>query len=107
MLIGLVLMAVLISLLGWWDNIFEALGGLQCVHQSGRLPADEHCPPGDVDRRGVIFDRRSYIVFTPGQIRVCEEIGGRERTYDTTGITIEKHRDDWFRHIILGFGTAT
>src|SRR5439155_25427415 len=53
-----------------------------------------------------VFDRRSYTTFTPGQIRLCWEIDSRERTYDTTGMTIEKHRDDWFRHIFLGFGSG-
>jgi hypothetical protein len=52
------------------------------------------------------FDRRTYVAFSPGQVRVCEEIGGREKVYDTTGLTIEKHRSDWFRHIILGFGSG-
>lgn len=105
-LIGLVLMAVLISLLGWWDNIFEALGGLHVfINLAGYLLMSTVLLVMWIVAV-FIFDRRSYIVFTPGQIRVCEEIGGRERTYDTTGITIEKHRDDWFRHIILGFGTG-
>ena len=40
------------------------------------------------------LDQQVYMVFTPGQIRVVEEIGSRERTYDTTGMTVEKHRDD-------------
>ena len=53
-----------------------------------------------------VFDKRSYIIFSPGQIKVCEQIGGREKVYDTTGMTIDKLRDDWFRHIFLGFGSG-
>ena len=50
-----------------------------------------------------IFDQRTYIVFSPGQIRVCEHIGASIRNFDTTGMTLEKQRDDLFRHWILGF----
>ena len=53
-----------------------------------------------------IFDRRTYIIFTPGQVKVCEHIGASVRTYDTVGLNFEKQRDDLFRHIILGFGSG-
>ena len=50
-----------------------------------------------------IFDQRTYMVITPGQIRVCEHIGASIRNFDTTGLSFEKQRDDMFRHWILGF----
>jgi hypothetical protein len=50
-----------------------------------------------------IFDQRSYMVVTPGQIRVCEHVGASIRTFDTTGMSFEKQRDDLFRHWLLGF----
>ena len=50
-----------------------------------------------------VFDQRTYMVITPGQIRVCEHIGASVRTFDTTGLSFEKQRDDLFRHWILGF----
>src|SRR5262249_15478262 len=53
-----------------------------------------------------IFDRQTYIIFTPGQMKVCEEVGGGEKSYDTIGMTIEKHRDDLFRHWVLGLGSG-
>ena len=105
-LIGLVVLALVISLFKWWDDIFNSLYGLHIfINLAGYLLLST----GLFIAWAVatfIFDRRSYIIFTPGQIRVCEEIGSRERTYDTTGMTIEKHRDDWFRHIFLGFGSG-
>ena len=52
------------------------------------------------------FDRQAYIIFTPGQIKVCEHIGDSVKTYDTVGVTFEKQRDDLFRHYILGFGSG-
>jgi hypothetical protein len=105
-LIGLVVIALLISLFKWWDDILGALYGLHVfVNLAGYLLLSTALFAAWA-LATFIFDRRSYIIFTPGQIRVCEEIGSRERTYDTTGMTIEKHRDDWFRHIFLGFGSG-
>lgn len=105
-LIGLVVLVLVISLFRAWDSILSAFIGLHVfINLAGYLLLSVVlCIAWAVST--FIFDRRSYIVFTPGQIRVCEEIGSRERTYDTTGMTIEKHRDDWFRHIFLGFGSG-
>lgn len=50
-----------------------------------------------------LFDQRTYIVVTPGQIRVCEHVGASIRTFDTVGLSFEKQRDDLFRHWLLGF----
>ena len=52
------------------------------------------------------FDRQMYMIFTPGQFKVCLEIGGGETAYDTMGMTIQKQRDDLFRHWILGLGSG-
>lgn len=50
-----------------------------------------------------IFDQRTYITITPGQIQVCEHVGASIRNFDTTGLVFEKQRDDLFRHWLLGF----
>ncbi|MSQ96099.1 MAG: hypothetical protein EXR98_16310 [Gemmataceae bacterium] len=54
----------------------------------------------------LLFDRQIYMVFTPGQLRVRQEIGDAETAYDTTGMTIQKQRSDLFRHWILGIGSG-
>jgi len=54
----------------------------------------------------VFFDRRVYIIFTPGQFRVCTEIGGGEKVFDTMGMKMEKQQSDFFRHTILGLGAG-
>jgi hypothetical protein len=54
----------------------------------------------------VFFDRQMYMVFTPGQLKVRTEIGGGEKAYDTSGMTVEKQRSDLFRHWILGLGSG-
>jgi hypothetical protein len=54
----------------------------------------------------LFFDNRTYMVFTPGQLRVHQEIGGGEVAYDTMGMVVEKRRSDLFRHWILGIGSG-
>src|SRR5262245_12600453 len=36
-----------------------------------------------------LFDRQIYMIFTPGQLKVREEIGGGETAYDTRGMVIQ------------------
>lgn len=54
----------------------------------------------------VFFDKQIYMAFSPSQFKVHMEIGGGEVAYDTMGMTIEKRRNDIFRHLILGFGSG-
>jgi hypothetical protein len=51
-----------------------------------------------------VYDRRTYIVVTPGQFRVRKEIGQGELIYDVTLMMFERKRDDFFRHKLLGLG---
>jgi hypothetical protein len=53
-----------------------------------------------------IFDRRQFVIFSPGQIRVCEHIGDAVEAYSTVGVQMTKQRDDPFRHLLLGFGSS-
>jgi hypothetical protein len=105
-IITLVVAALLISLFGGWDVIFSNIAALHVFINLAGYLVIAGVLAGMWTVATFVFDRRSYVIFTPGQIRVCEEVGARERTCDTTGLSIEKHRDDWFRHIILGFGTG-
>jgi hypothetical protein len=52
------------------------------------------------------FDKQIYMVFAPGQFRVRETIGEGEKAFGTEGLTFQKHRNDLFRHMILGFGSG-
>jgi hypothetical protein len=52
------------------------------------------------------LDRMTYMIFTPGQVRVRTEIGGGEMVYDATGMTVQKQRADMLRHWGLGFGSG-
>lgn len=53
-----------------------------------------------------LFDRQTYMIFAPGQVRARLTIGGGEMVYGTTGMVVQKQRGDLFRHWILGFGSG-
>jgi hypothetical protein len=53
-----------------------------------------------------IYDRLSYWKVKPGQITHEAVIGGAEKSYDTRGMVFEKHREDLFRHWVLGLGSG-
>jgi hypothetical protein len=105
-IMGVVVISLLITLFHGWDELFERVANLRVyINLAGYL----------FIATAVfilwaaatfVFDRRQYIIFTPGQIKVCEHIGDSVRTYDTVGMTFEKQRDDLFRHYILGFGSG-
>lgn len=53
-----------------------------------------------------IFDPQQFVIFAPGQIRVCEHIGDAVEAYSSAGVQLTKQRDDPFRHLLLGFGSS-
>lgn len=103
-LLMLLVVALLITLMpGGWDKLLSAIGNLHIyINMAGYLfIAVVVFILWAVSV--FIFDQRTYIVITPGQIRVCEHVGASIRTFDTTGLSFEKQRDDLFRHWLLGF----
>jgi hypothetical protein len=97
---------VILALAGWWDDILEAAGHSHVfINAFGYLALSV---PLLVFWLVVVlfFDRQMYMVFTPGQLRVCQEIGGGEVVYDTVGMAVAKRRSALFRHWLLGFGSG-
>ena len=105
-LMAIFLLALIISLFGWWEKILEKVGDLHIhINMAGYLTIG--CAVFALWALATwVFDRRAYVIFTPGQIKVCEHIGDAVQTYPTMGISMEKQRDDLFRHYILGFGSG-
>jgi hypothetical protein len=105
-IITIALTAIILALADWWDRIFESLGHL---HIHANLAYYLFLSTGLLLMWLIsvfFFDRQTYMIFTPSQLRVCTEIGSGETAYDTTGMSIEKHRYDLFRHWILGLGSG-
>jgi hypothetical protein len=88
---------------GGWDHLLGAIGNLHIyINMAGYL----FIATAVLILWAVsvfIFDKRTYMRITPGQVQVCEHIGASIRNFDTTGMSFEKQRDDLFRHWLLGF----
>jgi len=56
----------------------------------------------------VVFglDRFSYWEIDPGQLTRDSLMGSGSKSYNTQGMTLEKHQDDLFRHWLLGLGSG-
>jgi hypothetical protein len=103
----LVLMAtIVLALLGWWDDILDAMAHSHVyINAFGYLAIA--LPLLVFWLVAVLFfDRRTYMVFAPGQLLVRQDIGSGEVTYDTMGMVVAKRRSDLFRHWLLGFGSG-
>jgi hypothetical protein len=105
-IIVVVLGTVILALAGWWDDILEAAAHSRVyINAFGYLAISL---PLLILWLVVVlfFDRRIYMVFSPGQLRVHQEIGTGEVAYDTMGMVVAKRRSDLFRHWLLGFGSG-
>lgn len=103
-LLLMVVLALLITLVpGGWDSLLQALGDLHIhINLAGYLfIATAVLILWFVSV--FVFDQRTYMRVTPGQIQVCEHVGASIRNFDTMGLSFEKQRDDLFRHWLLGF----
>lgn len=52
-----------------------------------------------------VVDRRTFVTFSPSQVRIHCEIGEEEKVYDAGGLSLEKAPYDWFRWLV-GFGAG-
>lgn len=105
-IVTVILMSVIFSLAGYWGPILKALGNLTIYMNAAGYMFISIVLATIWAITVFLFDRQIYIVFTPGQFKVCTEIGGGEKVYDVMGLNLEKHRDDFFRHLILGLGSG-
>jgi hypothetical protein len=98
--------AIILALANLWQPIFETLGRLHIHINLGGYLLISLALFVMWLVTFVFFDQQIYMVFTPGQLRVRQEIGGGEMAYDTTGMVIQKQRNDLFRHWVLGLGSG-
>jgi hypothetical protein len=52
------------------------------------------------------FDRRTYMIFSAGQVRVRDMIGQAEKVYDVTNLALQLQPNILFRHRVLGLWGA-
>jgi hypothetical protein len=102
-LMMLVVVALILTVFDAWEPLLGAIGNLHIyINMAGYLFIATTVLvlwAASV----FVFDQRTYMVVSPGNVRVCEHIGASIRNIDSTGLEFEKQRDDLFRHWILGF----
>ena len=90
----------------WWDYILEALFRLHIYINAAGYGVISLGLFAIWLITFLFMDPQIYMVFTPKQLRVRQEIGGGEAAYDTTGMVVQKQRNDLFRHWVLGLGSG-
>ena len=95
-----------LGVLDWWGPLLKRLGNIELYVNSDfyrALGAVVFLPWLFVV---FIFDLRRYFHFQPSQITMVREIGEGEKNFDSFGVVMEKHRDNFVQHIALGFGSG-
>jgi hypothetical protein len=105
-LVLVVMLSIIFYLSGWWGVIFHHMGQLSVFLNMGGYIVISTVLFILWVLNVFIFDRQTYMIFTPGQVRVRLVIGGEETVYDTSGMVVQRQRNDMFRHWILGFGSG-
>src|SRR5262245_55850523 len=97
---------VLLAILGLWDPILGALRFIDIhINAFGYLSISLFLFVAWLIMF-LVVDRMTYMIFTRGRLRVRKALGEGEQVFDMCGMMFERHRDDLFRHVLLGFGTA-
>ncbi|MBL8798206.1 MAG: hypothetical protein JNM56_30205 [Planctomycetia bacterium] len=104
--LSILLLTVLFAYLDWWDPILAWAGNLSIHMNLGGYVFISTLMFLAWFLAVFVFDRMSYWRIKPGQITQEFVFGAGSRSYDTQGIVVEKHRDDVFRHWILGAGSG-
>jgi uncharacterized membrane protein len=105
-ILGFAFVTILLAVFGLWDLIFAAFLVLDIhISAAGYLAISSFLFLLWLVTF-LLYDRREYMVFTRGQLRVRKAIGTGEVAFDTRGMVVEKKRDAVFRHWLLGFGSG-
>lgn len=105
-ILGVALVTVLLALVGWWDEVFRWFGRLQIQLNLGAYFWFSTVMLGLWSVTVFALDRMSYWEITPGQLTHVSLLGAGSKSYNAQGMGLEKHRDDLFRHWLLGLGSG-
>lgn len=101
-----VLVAVTLAYMRWWDDVFGFFGNLNVYLNQGAYFWFSTLVFIVWAVSTFVTDRMSYWVVKPGQVTREYVWGSSSESYDTENMTLEKRRDDLFRHWLLGLGTG-
>ncbi len=105
-IMGAVLVTVVLAYAGWWDEVLRWFGNLSIPLTMGAYFWFSMLLFLTWTLTVFGQDRLSYWEITPGQITRKTMFGSGSNSYSTQGMGLEKHRDDIFRHWLLGLGSG-
>jgi hypothetical protein len=97
---------LLMAYFGWWETVLYEMGRVTIFMNMGFYMFFSSLVFLVWAFSVFVYDRMTYWRVTPGQITQEHVIGGAEKSYDTRGMVFEKHRQDLFRHWVLGLGSG-
>jgi hypothetical protein len=103
---SLALLAVLLAYFGWWDEVLSWFGNLKIHLTLGAYFWFSTLLFLAWASTVFGFDRLSYWEATPGQLTYKTVLGAGSKSYNARGIVLQKHRNDLFRHWLLGIGSG-
>ena len=105
-IMGAALLTVVLAYVGWWDQVFSWFGSLKIHLTLGAYFwfSTLLFVTWIVSVFGI--DRLSYWDVTPNQLTHKTLLGAGSRSYNAQGMGLEKHRDNLFRHWLLGLGSG-
>ena len=102
----LIILVLFLWVMNWWDPVLLWLGGLDVRMNAGGYLAVA-IPLCIIWLFSTfIYDHYTYLLVSRGQVRVRQQIGEGELAVDASGLLLEKKRNDFFRHWILGLGSG-
>ena len=104
--LGIALAVSLISLYGLWGRLLDWVGLLRIhISMAGYVFLSAWLFAIWVVTV-FFFDRRTYMIFSAGQVRVRDMIGQAEKVHDVTNLTFQLQPNILFRHRVLGLWGA-
>jgi len=105
-ILAVALASVLLAYYGVWDNVFRWFGHLNVYLNQGAYFWFSTLMLITWALATFVFDPMTRWVIKPGQITRENFWGAGSESYDTENLTLEKRRDDLFRHWLLGVGSG-
>jgi len=105
-ILAIILGVVLLAYFDWLETVLSWIGNLSVHMNLGAYVFIATAMFVIWASAVFVFDRMSYWQIKPGQLTSVEVFGAGSHSYDTDNMTLEKRRDDIFRHWILGLGSG-
>jgi hypothetical protein len=105
-ILSIAFFSLLLAYFHLWETVLNWLGELAIMMNLGFYLFFSTIIFGVWVYSVFVYDRMVYWKIRPGQITQERVIGGAEKSYDARGIVFEKHREDLFRHWVLGIGSG-